>query len=339
MTILKSIAHYTPQKIVTSHNIEEKIRENSTFDSFSSWIIEQISGVQQRQYASPGEFTSTFAIKASQKAIIQAEINPEDIDLIIFAAVGQDILEPATANIVQKELWLSCPVFDIKNACNSFINAIQIADSFIQNNQYQNILICNWETSSQTIKRSVSNKQEFKEAFSWYTLWDGGAAMIVGQVEENQNNKTQGIRFSKFYSNGNFWDSTTVMWGGSRHFHDFSKYFFLGNSSKIKDFFLTFQPQNIINEGLQRTWRQVSDIKKVFVHQISMDIFNRFSEATNIPLDKFSIILPQYGNIAAASIPTAISIEHQKSPLQTGDKIILVWFAAGLSFWVLFREI
>ena len=154
---IESVAHYIPCNRFTSEDIEKKI--SKSFSKISFWILEEMTWVKTRYFVSDWEYSSDLAIKASEECFKKSNIRKEDINLLIFASASQDIIEPATWNIVQKWLWLKCPIFDIKNACNSFLSWLDIADSFIKSWKYKNILICSWETPSKVIKYNVDNNQ------------------------------------------------------------------------------------------------------------------------------------------------------------------------------------
>ena len=117
---IEHIESYLPGSKITNQCVEEKIR-NGGFD-IQEGLIEKMIGSEFRYYASKEEQASDLAANAARK-LLQA-FPGRQIDLLIFAAASSDLIEPATANIVQQKLNLTCPSFDLKNACNSVTNAI-----------------------------------------------------------------------------------------------------------------------------------------------------------------------------------------------------------------------
>ncbi|MCG7754874.1 3-oxoacyl-ACP synthase, partial [Flavihumibacter cheonanensis] len=96
-----------------------------------------------------GQASSDLAAQAGIQALADAGLQPEDIDLLIFAAATHDINEPATANLVQvKTACRHAHVLDIKNACNSFLNALDIAASLVQTGRARRVLIASGEMLS-----------------------------------------------------------------------------------------------------------------------------------------------------------------------------------------------
>lgn len=325
------IGYYLPQNKITSSEIEHRIF--TTFASMPHGIIKEMTWVESRYFVSEGEYASDLATKAATIALKNSGIYKEEIELLIFASASQDIIEPATANIIQKNLGMSCPVFDVKNACNSFMNGLDIADSFIKCWKYKNILICSGETPSKVIKFDVSTKDEFKNYFAGYTFGDAGSAIVLSKSEEND-----GILFRYFYSDGSDWNIATIMWWGARFPHDDSKNYFSGNPWKIRDKFISLD-YNEFHAGLDTLGWKLNDIKKVFVHQVAMNNFNYMYESLGIEKEKFKVILPETGNIASCCIVTSLAKSFEENEIQKGDKIALIWFASGFSYGIIFYQV
>src|SRR5262245_16970595 len=92
-------------------------------------VVEKMTGIKERRLAADGVQGSDLAAGAARDVLRRTGTAPESIDLLIFASAGQDLAEPATANIVQQKLGTRAAVFDVRNACNSFLNGIQVAES------------------------------------------------------------------------------------------------------------------------------------------------------------------------------------------------------------------
>ncbi len=331
-SIITSVGYYTPANKYSSNKIEELINKNSNFLQFSHWIVEHMTWVHTRYFVDEWEYASDIAVQASLKAFEKVWFDKHKIDLLIFASASQDIIEPATANIVQKWLGIHCPVFDVKNACNSFLNGIDIADSMLKTGKYNHILICSWETPSKVVKYDIKDMDEFKNYFAWYTLWDAGAAMILTATDE-----TNGIVGSHFQSDGSAWHLATIMWWWARFPHDDSKNYFFWDPGKIRDKFISIGSHDF-DAGLKKLGWEKKDIKKVFVHQVAMINFEHLVDILWISHDKFSIILPEFGNIASCCIPTSFAKYCETNELQKWDKLIFIGFASGFSYGVIYYE-
>ena len=330
-TKIESIASCVPENKITSEELEQKI--SKTFRKIPFWILEEMTGVKNRYFVGEWEYSSDLAIRASEMCFEKSSIKKEEIDLLIFASASQDITEPATANIIQKELWLMCPVFDLKNACNSFLNGMDVADSYIRAGKYKNILVCSGETPSKVIKYDIKNREEFKQYFAGYTLWDAGAAMILTETKEHS-----WILSTYLYSDGSSWDLATIMWWGSRFPDDLSKRFFSGNPWEIRNKFMELW-NTALNKELDKVWWRLADISKIFVHQVAMSNFDAMEEILQIDRNQLEIILPEYWNIASCCLPTAFDNHRKSHILKKWDKFLFIWLASGFSYWLMCYEV
>jgi 3-oxoacyl-[acyl-carrier-protein] synthase-3 len=324
-TQIVSIASILPPTKRTSSELEHIIRQNSKNITLPPGIIEILTGVKERRVLDEHLNASDLATQAAKKAIENANYTISDIDCLIFAAASSDITEPATANIIQENLGLACPVFDVKNACNSFVNAMDIADSLIRSGKYQRILIANEEVPSRAIRTSIDGKEQLRRSFAGFTLGDAGAAMILSKSDGNR-----GILYSQFMSYGQYWRQSAVLGGGTKYPRDPEMSYFEGETAGLKDIFIQIGPQQIY-DTLEKVGWTLDEVDKIVVHQVSMKSFDLLVKEAKLPKEKLVIVLPHLGNMVSASIPVALDIAQQNGELHSGDKILLLGLAAGVS--------
>lgn len=322
---IKSLASVLPDKRILSTDLEKQINRGSKNVILPKGIIEILTGVRERRVVDENVNSSDLATQAALKALNKANLNSYDIDCLIFAAASGDIMEPATANIVQENLKLKCPVFDIKNACNSFMNGMEVAESLISSGKYKTVLIVNGEVPSRAVRKVVNGKDQLKRAFAGYTLGDAGAAMIL-----TSSDGTRGILYSQFKSYGEHWRQSTVLGGGTRYPRDPDKGYFEGETAGLKDIFIEIGPQQIF-ETLEKVGWSLKELDKIVVHQVSLKTFDLLVKEAKLPKDKLVIVLPELGNMVSASIPVALDQVQQRGELHEGDKILLLGLAAGVS--------
>ena len=326
--VISSVGHYLPDNSFLSREVEMRVTAESGGFEMPAGLIERLSGVAHRYYASDGHCSSDLAARAGLKALQKARINPLDIDLLLFAAATHDIAEPATANIVQEKIGCSnAHVFDVKNACNSFLNALDIAHAFIQTRRAQRILITSGEVLSPVINWQVRDIKDLYLKFAGLTLGDGGGACIVEAVGDTG----RGILPGRFYSDGSQWRLSTVLSGGNLMKDDTSKMYFECDSAKLH----ALAAEHVLRLALEILdelgWDLQRDLKLVVPHQVSLKLIKTACEVVQIPLSKFVITLDQVGNTAASSIPIAMSLAVEDGRINRGDKILLAGGAAGFS--------
>ncbi|MEO6692781.1 MAG: hypothetical protein ABIO44_10610, partial [Saprospiraceae bacterium] len=214
---------YLPENIILNDRIESLI--NSEKENLAPGSLEKLFGIKERRFANKEMQVSDLASNACRKILQRIEC---EVDLLIFAAASSDLIEPATANIIQHKLCLSCPVMDIKNACNSVTTAMMVAEAFIRSDKYKNILIANGEKLSDVINFKPQSQEHLIRCLAGYTLGDAGTAILIGESDS----KT--IIYQELYCNGSYWDLCVVEGGGSLAFRDSEKYYFECQSKELK---------------------------------------------------------------------------------------------------------
>lgn len=323
------VGTFIPDECLSSSEIENMIRKESNYWEFKENSIFEISWTYTRYFSQGDEQASTLAFKASQKALIDASMKIEEIDCLIFASASQDVIEPATANKVQVLLWSTAPVFDVKNACNSFLNWIQIATSFISSGQYKHILVCSWETPSRSIRWNTDSLREFKEAFAWYNLWDAWVAMILWKKRE----KLPEIVFTEFMSKGEYFDVSSIPWWGSCFPRDIEKLYFRSDSRKLSGAFQTWILE-FTKKILKRNRWKFSGIHFFIPHIVSRYSKDVFLETFSLPHHKVLNYNSTHGNMASCSIPYAFITEFKNNRFSSSDRVLFVWLGAGATYGI-----
>ncbi|MFI6483364.1 3-oxoacyl-ACP synthase III family protein [Nonomuraea sp. NPDC050663] len=250
-----------------------------------------------------------------------------DIDLLIFASASQDMVEPATAHIVAAKLALTCPVFDVKNACNSLLNGIQIAEALILTGAHRRVLVCTGETPSRAIRWQVRDRAQFVDSFAGYTLSDSGAAVLV------EADADRGIFYRGFSADSTAWAIGTLPGGGSAHPRDPDYSYFRGDGRRLKEAFELVGP-DLFLDALKRTGMHWDDFAMVAVHQVALPYLDFLARSLDIPEDKLVVTLPEHGNCASATLPLQLSL----GPWQAGDRVALLGLGGGISLGVMLAE-
>lgn len=318
---IAEISSFLPERIVTNAELEQRINRDRQW--LPEGALEKLFGIQERRFAGPETQVSDLAVAAALPIV--EKVGRDIIDLLLFAAACSDLIEPATSNIVQYKLGLTCPVMDIKNACNSFVSAIQTATAFIQAGMYQKVLIVNGEKLSDAINLEIRDAEHLKRSLAAFSLGDAGSAALISPAEGEE-----GIHFQQFMTSGQHWELCTIRGGGSMHPHDVSHNYFEGKTVDLKDAILSESAEFLQGCFAASGWA-LDDIDHLITHQVSSHTFRIISEALHIPLEKCISTFSHCGNTAAASIPLAIHFAEKKQLLKRGDKLAVIGLAAGIS--------
>ena len=301
---------YLPPKIVTNFDLEK------TLDTSDEWITAR-TGIKERRIVT-NESTCDLAEKASLNALSMAEIDPQDIDLIILSTTTPDKIFPATATMLQNRLGASCPAFDLQAVCAGFVFAMSTAQQFIENGSAKNILVVGSETMSKIV--------DWKDRSTAILFADGAGAVVLSA------DKNTGIKHAKLYSDGNYLSSLHV---NNNRINE------LG-TIEMEDNEVFKIAVNKLSEVAEETLTECNmtseEIDWMVPHQANIRIINAIAKRIKLPLDKIILTLDKHGNTSAASIPLALDEGVRDGRIKKGDTLLFEGIGGGFSWGSILTE-
>jgi 3-oxoacyl-[acyl-carrier-protein] synthase-3 len=313
---------YLPDKVLTNKDLEKMV------DTTDEWITTR-TGIKERRIAGPHEATSDMATEAAKKALADAGLKAEEIDLIIVATITPDMFFPATACLVQEKIGArNIPAFDISVACSGFIYGLTIADKFIASGTYKYALVIAAE--------KLSAVTDWSDRNTCVLFGDGAGAAVLGPVE------TGGILSMHLGASGKEGDLIKLPAGGSRipatrksvedklHFIKMNGAELFKHAVKI-----------MADAALAATaplGLQAKDISLVIPHQANIRILNAVAKRMGLAPDKIYLNIDKYGNMSAASSAVALVEAVKSGRIKKGDKILLDAFGGGLTWGAIVIE-
>ncbi len=302
-------------------NLVENERLQEFLETSDEWIRTR-TGIERR-YISLDENTSDLAVEASKKALNQAGLSAEDIDLIILATVTPDNFTPSTACIVQDKLGAkNAWAFDINAACTGFIYALKLGRSLIRSGEAKNALIIGAETLSKALN--------WEDRGSCVLFGDGAGATVLTSTEEDC-----GIKCVNVKSDGSKGDSLVIQGlplnSPFKDGREVSENYINMNGREIFKFATKVMEESIV-EILEKENIKIEDIDAIIPHQANLRIIDYVVKRLGIPREKFITNLQNYGNTSGASIPIALCESINEGNLKKGDNIIMVGFGGGLTW-------
>jgi len=328
MSVIAGIGAYLPDEVITSRNVDERLN-NFHYLNVGD-MLENITGVKERRYASDGMQASDLAVFAAREALKNSGHNPLDIETILYASCSRDLCEPATASIVQSKLGAlnAKRVIDIANACSSFCSALEMMDALISTGKSTVGLVVSGERLSTVVNWNLKNPSELKTGFAALTLGDGGGAFIL---TENSKNENRGVVASHFFSDGREWPLSVVMGGGTiSPRNNIEDTYFKCDSIRLNRLALKYIP-DVIEHVLNMVGWKLKDLDLVVPHQVSYSVIKKIAKRFKYPMEKISVTLERYGNIGAASIPIALNEAIKEGRVGEGSRVLLAAGAAGFS--------
>jgi len=315
-----------PPNVETEAELVAAIRRAAPGVTVPPRTFTRMYGLHSRVVAPPSCYPSDLAASAAAKALDAAGWEAGELDLLLFAAVSEDVEEPATAHVVAEKIGARCPVFDLKNACNSVLNALQVADALIRTDpRYRRVLVACGETLSRHTRHTIRGREELLDALASYSVADLGTAVLL------EASTTPGIIASRFSANSTAWRAATLpnVYVQQSMGHDV-----VGEGVvRSRDLMLGFDAR-MAGEAVE-LWKELdlspADMALVCVHQPSVEFTGQVCAAVGLPADKVISTVPRYGNVGAATLPLQLHLAEQAGRLRRGDLVALMGVASGVS--------
>jgi 3-oxoacyl-[acyl-carrier-protein] synthase III len=294
------IGRYLPEKIVTNADLEK------IMDTSDEWIRTR-TGIEERRIADDNTNTSDMGFAAAQKAIEDAGITPEDIDLILVATVTPDQPFPSVACMLQERLGAKkAAAMDVSAACAGFMYGIVTGKQFVESGVYKHVLVVGVE--------KLSKVTDWNDRNTAVLFGDGAGAVIVGEVSEGR-----GILSFELGADGT----------GAKHLYQ-DEYIIM-NGREVFKFAVRQMGESCINV-LEKAGLTKEDVDFLIPHQANIRIMEASRQRLELPIEKMSKTVHKYGNTSAASIPISIVEELEAGKIKDDDLIVMVGFGGGLTW-------
>ncbi|MFI0805706.1 3-oxoacyl-ACP synthase III family protein [Streptomyces echinatus] len=325
---ITAVASCLPATELTSRHLQERITEASGL-RLPVRMLERATGISSRRVVADGEYASTLATRAARTALARAGLSPYDIDLLVFASATRDVVEPATAHIVQAELGSRAHALDVTNACNSFVNGIDTARAMILAGRVRRALVVTGETPSRAVRHAPSGPEQLRDGFAGYTFGDAGAAVVLETVDRG------GIVDVDTETHSEHWRVGGIFGGGSRHPRGDEHTYFRGDGAELREVFEKVGT-SVLDRMRRRTGLGWDDFRHILVHQVTVPYLERFVELTGVPRDRLVVTVPELGNMASATL--GVQLDRVHDGLRPGDRVLFVGLGGGVSIMTMVWE-
>lgn len=308
---------YVPEKILTNDDLSKMV------DTSHEWIVSR-TGIEERRIAPKDMASSDLSTEAAKRALEDANLNPEEIDLIIVATVTPDYNFPSTACIVQKNIGaVNAAAFDLNAGCTGFVYGVATGANFIKTGVYEKVLIIGGETFSRIMN--------WKDRNTCVLFGDGAGACVLERCEEGY-----GILAYELGSDGSNHQALIQPAGGSREPASMDSiandlhYLHMDGKEVFK--FAVRAMENSSLKALELANMDIDDLDFLVPHQANIRIINSARKNLNLPEEKVYVNLNKYGNMSSASIPVALDEAIKNRRIKKGDSVLLVAFGSGLTW-------
>ncbi len=326
---ITAVAHCLPEREVPTADLQDRVATASGL-RLPAGMFAVTTGIERRRVAADDEYASGLAVRAARQVLADAGLEALDVDLLLFASATRDMVEPATAHVVQHALGSRAHALDVTNACNSFLNGIDLARSMILAGRARRALVVTGETPTRAMRPRLDDLAQARDAFAGYTFGDAGAAVLVQEVG------TGGIVDVDSETHSQHWQVGGIFGGGSRHPRGDEHTYFSGDGHTLRGVFEKVGV-GILQRLAHRTGWGWDDYARVLVHQVTLPYLHRFVEVTGVPPEKLEVTVPELGNLASATL--GVQLSRVRPQLRTGDRVLLIGLGGGISLMTMVWEV
>lgn len=296
------MGRYLPEKVLTNFDLEKMM------DTSDEWI-RTMTGIEERRIASDDCHSSDMAYEAAKAALKDAQVNAEDIDLILVATVTPDQPFPTVACMLQEKLGAKkAAAMDVSAACAGFMYAMITASQFVMTGTYRHVLVVGVEKLS-----SVTNWNDRNTAV---LFGDGAGAAVIGPVSEGR-----GILSFELGADGT----------GAPHLYQNEEDHIVMNGREVFKFAVRQMGESSLNV-IEKAGLTLDDIDFLVPHQANIRIMEASRERLKLPVEKMAKTVHKYGNTSSASIPIAMVDAYETGKIKDDDVLVLVGFGGGLTW-------
>ena len=312
------IGSYLPERVMTNADLEKMV------DTTDEWILTR-TGIRERHIAADNEAASDLGAKAALRALEDAHVSPEQVDMIICATISKDMVFPNTACLIQNQIGArNAFCFDMEAACSGFLFAVETARQYIVGGTVKTVLVVGAE--------KLSCFTDWQDRSTCVLFGDGAGAVVLQSRETGR-----GLIDTIMKSDGSLADLLCIPAGGSRQpttvktIEERLHYMKMAGNQVFKHAVRCMCDTSV--ELLSRNGLTISDMACVIPHQANMRILQAIADKLGAKLEeKFYINLDRVGNISGASVPLALDDAVKCGRVKKGDLVLLVVFGGGFTW-------
>ncbi|CAN5557976.1 ketoacyl-ACP synthase III [soil metagenome] len=310
------VGGYVPDYILTNKELETMV------DTNDEWITSRTGIKERRILKGENQGVSVMAIAAVKEMLQKTNVDPKEIDLIIFATITADMTFPATANIVATAVGATNAFsYDLSAACSGFIFALSTGASFIESGRYKKVIVIGGDKMSAIL--------DYTDRTTCIIFGDGAGCVLLEPTAEEV-----GVMDSILKSDGAGESYLHMKAGGSRIPATQSSidkrlhYVYQEGSAVFK--FAVYNMADVAAQIAERNHLTAKDIQWLVPHQANKRIIDATAARVGISEDRVMMNIAKYGNTTGGTIPLLLW-DYEKQ-LKKGDNLIIAAFGGGFTW-------
>jgi 3-oxoacyl-[acyl-carrier-protein] synthase III len=333
---LESFGYTLPEKIVTSDEIEERLRPLYDRLRLPPGRLELMTGIRQRRFWPPGELPSRRSIESAEKAIAAAGADRRRIGALVHGSVCRDHLEPATASGVHHGLRLpeKCLIYDVSNACLGLLNGIVQVAGMIELGQIEMGLVVGTEGSRQLVETTIDalnrdtslTRRSVKPAVASLTIGSGSCAVLLAHRRVSRTDNRL----------------LAVAYRANTRFHQLCQ---SGRDEAADEGMrplMQTDSEQLMHEGvttgiaafkdfLETTGWSHDELHKTFCHQVGVAHRKLLLESLGIEPEIDFTTVQWLGNTGSVALPITMAVGLEQGHVAAGDNLGLLGIGSGIN--------
>ncbi len=306
---------YLPERVISNAELAERI------DTSDEWIVQR-TGIRERHIAAPGELTSDLAVRAGERALVAADREAAEIDLVVLATSTPDNTFPATATKVAARLGVrgGLPAFDVQAVCTGFVYALATADNFLRLGQAKRALVIGAETFSRIL--------DWEDRSTCVLFGDGAGALVLEARESRGGSDERGVLSTHLHADGSGYELLYVDGGPST----------TGTSG-----FLRMEGREIFRHAVSRLAVAVDEafaangltpaaLDWLVPHQANRRIIDAVAKKLGLDAGHVVYTIDRHANTSAASVPLALAEATEDGRIRPGQLVLIEAMGGGLTW-------
>ena len=318
------VGSYVPPKVLKNDDLA------SLMDTSDEWI-QQRTGIKQRHWIEGPVATSDLALEAANRALENAGVKKEEIDMILFATLSPDHDFPGSACFLQAKLGISgCPAIDVRQQCSGFLYGLSMADQFIKGGMAKKVLLVGAEIHSRGLDKTTRGRDVA------VLFGDGAGAMVLGASTDFNGPR---VLSTHLHADGAFakelWvEAPTQAGAGDRitaELIEAGAHYPRMNGKTVFMHAVRRMPEAVL-EALAANNLKMEDIDLFLFHQANLRINEMVAKQLGIPESKVFNTIERFGNTTAATLPLGMDEAIKAGKLKPGMTVAMAAFGSGFTW-------
>lgn len=326
---LSAFGYELPPRRVSSEALEERLAPVYSRLKLPQGRLELMSGINERRFWDQGTRPSHGAALAGAKALAVAGLGPGDIDCLINTSVCRDMIEPATASFVHRQLGLKgpCLIFDLSNACLGFLNGMLVLASMIELGQVRHGLLVAGETAEDLVDSTINalladpslTRKGIKSSFASLTIGSGAVALVMSAAS-GAHHRLAGGAYQANTGHSHLCQGDGGV-GGTMMSTDSEELLKRGveTAARVWPTFLT-----------ELGW-PADSIDRYFCHQVGSAHARLLLETLRLDAARNFETLATLGNVGSVSAPITMAMAVEQGQLAPGQRVALLGIGSGIN--------